>query len=336
MRERAKRVTLKDVADESGLSPAAVSYALRGLQVPVETQQRVRDVAERMGYQVDPVARALASGRTGYVGVLCGSLEDIWQQGVAAALGRELLGSDRHALIVDASNSPELERTLASQLVDQRVDALIVLWVDPGGAHWPEIARRTALVSLGDGIPGAATAAEIVFDNDAGVQAAMEWLAGEGHRRVAVLTPSTRNRADRPAETAVRRVARRLRMSVDLHRTPHDLDGAADVARQLLSAPDAPTALFCLADSLAYGVYLAAGELGLRIPDDVSVLGYDDPTVSRLLTPPLSNYHWPVDTLVTTAVERTVKAIDQDRRFRRTLLTPVAQPRGSVGPPRPG
>jgi LacI family transcriptional regulator len=108
VRERAKRVTLRDVADESGLSMAAVSYALRGLHVPEETQRRVREVAERLGYQVDPIARALASGRTGYVGMLCGSLEDIWQQNVAATLGRALLDTGRHALIVDASNDPEL------------------------------------------------------------------------------------------------------------------------------------------------------------------------------------------------------------------------------------
>jgi LacI family transcriptional regulator len=85
--QRAKRVTLRDVADEAGLSMAAVSYALRGLHVPVDTQQRVRDIADRLGYQVDPIARALASGRTGYVGLLCGSLTDIWQQGIAADIG---------------------------------------------------------------------------------------------------------------------------------------------------------------------------------------------------------------------------------------------------------
>ncbi|MBE7163552.1 MAG: LacI family DNA-binding transcriptional regulator, partial [Williamsia herbipolensis] len=142
MRERPKRVTLRDVADETGLSPAAVSYALRGMQVPVETQERVRAAADRLGYQVDPVARALASGRTGYVGVLCGSLSDIWQQNVAAALGRGLLEENRHALIVDASRNPALEKELANQLVDQRVDALIVLWANPHAAHWSEIADR--------------------------------------------------------------------------------------------------------------------------------------------------------------------------------------------------
>lgn len=334
VRERAKRVTLRDVAQESGLSTAAVSYALRGLHVPVETQHRVQDVADRLGYQVDPIARALASGRTGTVGVLCGSLQDIWQQSVAAALGRELLEHQRHALIVDASNSPELEMQLANQLVDQRVDALIVLWVDPSAKHWPKIARRTVLVSIGDGIPGAATAAEIVFDNDAGVSEALAQLADAGHRRVAVLTPSPRNTPDRPAEVAISRVAADFGMRVTFHMSPHELDGAAAVAAAALDDDDRPTAFFCLADSMAYGVYAAAGKLGLRIPDDVSVLGYDDHPVSRLLAPPLSNFRWPVDSLVTDAVRRTVRALDEDKHSRRALVTPVAQPRGSVGPAR--
>ncbi len=338
MRERPKRVTLRDVADESGLSPAAVSYALRGLQVPLETQERVREVADRLGYQVDPIARALASGRTGYVGVLCGSLSDIWQQNVAAALGRDLLDSGRHALIVDASNRPQLERELATQLVDQRVDALIVLWVDPGAPHWPEIARRTILVSIGDGIAGADTAVEVVFDNEVGIRAALGQLSDAGHRRVAVLTPASRNIPDSPAEVVIRRVSAELGLRISLHLSPYELDGAASVARDVLTGPDTaddrPTAFFCLADAMAYGVYAAAGELGVDIPAEVSVLGYDDDPVSRLLNPPLSNFRWPVDTLVAHTVERTIRAIDEDKRSRRKLLTPVAQPRGSIASPR--
>lgn len=336
MRGRPKRVTLRDVAAESGLSTAAVSYALRGLQVPVETQERVREIADRLGYQADPIARALASGRTGYVGVLCGSLQDGWQQFVAAALGRELLDCDRHALIVDASNSPDLERMLATQLVDQRVDALIVLWVDPSGDHWADIAERTVLVSIGDGLPGAATAAEVVFDNDTGVTEALELLARSGHRRIAVLSPSSDDTPATPAELAVRRVSRKLGLQVSLSTSPHDLDGAAAVAVDALSVAEPPTAFFCLADSMAYGVYAAADRLGLRIPDDVSVLGYDDHPVSRVLSPPLSNFRWPVDDVVSYAVERTVRAIDENKRSRRKLVVPVAQSRGSVASPRDG
>lgn len=336
MRGRPKRVTLRDVAAESGLSPAAVSYALRGLHVPIETQERVQEIADRLGYQVDPIARALASGRTGYVGVLCGSLQDGWQQFVAAALGRELLGCDRHALIVDASNSPDLERMLATQLVDQRVDALIVLWVDPSGDHWPDIAERTVLVSIGDGLPQAATAAEVVFDNDTGVSQALELLARAGHRRIAVLSPSSDDTPATPAELAVRRVSRRLGLQISLYMSPHDLDGAAAVAADALAVAEPPTAFFCLADSMAYGVYAAADQLGLRIPEDVSVLGYDDHPVSRVLSPPLSNFRWPVDDVVRYAVERTVRAIDENRRSRRKLVVPVVQSRGSVGGPARG
>ncbi len=311
-----------------------MSYALRGLHVPVETQERVRDVADRLGYQVDPIARALASGRTGYVGLLCGSLTDLWQQGIAAEIGRALLERDRHALIVDASNDPRLEKELAHQLVDQRVDALIVLNVDPTGDHWPDIADRTVLVSVGDSIPGAATAGEVVFDNAGGVAEALELLAGEGHRRIEVLSPSRASTPDRPADTAVAAVAERRGFDVAVAMCPHDLDAAEAVAYGLLTSDTPPTAVFCLADSMAYGVYAAAQKLGLRIPDDVSVLGFDDHQLSRLLSPPMSSFRWPIDLLVSSVVERTVRALDDGKRSRRKVLTPALQLRGSIAPPR--
>jgi LacI family transcriptional regulator len=310
-----------------------VSYALRGLHVPVQTQERVRDIADRLGYQVDPIARALASGRTGYVGLLCGSLTDMWQQGIAADIGRELLRRDRHALIVDGSNDEALEGTLAVQLVDQRVDALIVLSVEPASAHWKDIADRTVLVSIGDSIPNAATAAELAFDNAGGVAAALDMLAAAGHRSIAVLTPSTPITPDRPAEAAVLRVAEQLGLHTRLYTSPHDLDGAAAVATTAMADDPRPTAFFCLADSMAYGAYRAAKELGLRIPADLSVLGFDDNQVSQLLTPPMSTFRWPVAALVTDAVDWTVRAIDGNKRFRRKTYVPVLQPRGSVGPP---
>ncbi|MTD14267.1 LacI family DNA-binding transcriptional regulator [Nakamurella sp. YIM 132087] len=333
MPARTKRPTLRDIAAETGLSPAAVSYALRGLQVPEATQERVREAAERLGYQVDPIARALASGRSGYVGLLCGSQEDSWQQSVLAALGRELLTAGLGALMVDAINDPELERDLAQRLVDQRVDALIVLPLDPAAPHWAEIARRTVLVSIGDSLPGAATAAEVVFDNVAGVTDALGRLAAAGHRRVAVLSPNAASTPDRPSEAVVHRVAPALGLLEQVRMCPHDLDGATEVAASLLSGPDRPTAVLCLADSFAYGVYQAARDLGLRVPEDVSVLGFDDRPVSRLLSPPLSSYRWPMEEMVEAVVRRTVRAIEEGTRSKRKVLDAQPQMRGSVAPP---
>ena len=98
MSPNTKRVTLREVADAAGLSPAAVSYALRGIQVSEETQVRVRKVAAELGYEAHPIARALASGRTGMVGILGPSLEDLWQQRLVAEAGRVLLAHDRYEI----------------------------------------------------------------------------------------------------------------------------------------------------------------------------------------------------------------------------------------------
>lgn len=334
--QHGKRPTLKDIAAETGLSPAAVSYALRGIQVPPDTQQRVREAAQRLGYEVDPIARALASGRTGTVGVIASSLEDLWQQAIARALGRSLLEAGRHALIVDSAGDPAREEALAKRLVDHRADAIITIPVDPASPHWATIAKRIVLLSIGDGLPGAATAAEVVFDNVVGVTEALRTLALAGHRDVVVLTPGLPSTPDRPAAGIVQRVAPELGLDVRLLPCPHDLDGATAVARKALDGGGAvhrPTAMFCFADSMAYGVYAASNELGLAIPKDVSVLGYDDHPVSRLLTPPLSTFHWDVFVLVESVVERVVAAIETGKRRRRKVLTPEPRPRGSVGPP---
>jgi LacI family transcriptional regulator len=191
-------------------------------------------------------------------------------------------------------------------------------------------------VSIGDALPGAQTAAEVTFDNVRGVTDGLEQLAAAGHRRVAVLTPSDRATPDRPAEQVVSRVAPELGLTATLRTTPHDLDGASAAICELLQHPDPsqrPTGMLCLADSIAFGVYDAARRLGLSVPRDLSVIGYDDLPVSRLLSPPLSTYHWPVADLVDAVVTRTVAAIDDGRTSRRKVLRPQRVERGSVAPP---
>lgn len=330
-----KRVTLRDVADEVDLSVAAVSYALRGLQVPPETQQRVREAAERLGYRADPIARALVSGRTGQVGVVCRSLADPWQQEVAAALGRGLLAADRLALIVDSSNDPFVEERLAGQLLGQRVDAMIVLPTDPSAAHWAQVAEQTVLVAVGDALPGARARAEILFDNRAAVGAALRRLADAGHRRVAVLTPGSPATPDRPVEVIAHQVAAELGLDLTLHSSPHDLAGSRAVALRLLQAVPAPTAFYCLSDSMAYGVYAAARDLGLAVPGEVSVLGSDDNELSALLTPALSGYRWPFEEMVGAVVGATLDALDDGPPTTRRVLRSTPTQGGSVGPPRP-
>jgi len=310
-----------------------VSYALRGLHVPEETQTRVREAAERLGYEANPIARALASGRSDTVGLLCGSLHDSWQQAVAAALVSALPEVGLRAIIVDAGSNPDHQLAEARRLVNQRVDAIIVMPIDPAATDWRDIADATPLVTVGDALPGAAPAAQIVYDNDFGVRDGLVRLARLGHRHIAVLSPNDVHTPDRPAEDVARQVSRELRIRVTLHTSLHDLDSACAVVREALESPDAPTAFFGLADSLAWGVYAATAELGLTIPDDVSVIGYDDTPVSRLLRPALTTYRWPMDELVSAVVGRTTKAIDGRGRSRKLVISPTPVPRDSTATP---
>ena len=334
MAARPRRVTIRDLANDTGLSQAAVSYALRGMRVPEETQVRVREAADRLGYQADPIARALASGRTGTVGLLCESLDDLWQQSVAAALGAALLDTGRSTLIVDVVNDPAIEASEARRLVDQRVDALITIPADPGAEHWREVARLVPVISVGDALPLADTAAEIVFDNDRGVREGITQFAKAGHRKVAFLTPNLDATADRPAEQVVRTLGTELGLDVEVVTTPFSLDAASAVVQDLLRRKARPTAFFCLADSIAHGVYDAAREVGLEIPGDVSVIGYDDRPVSRLLSPPLTTFSWPLDDIVPSVVEHVRSAVENGARGVRVVHVATRKVRGSVGPAR--
>ncbi len=329
-----KRVTIREVADAAGLSPAAVSYALRGMQVSGETQERVRRVAAELGYEANPIARALASGRTGMVGILGPSLEDLWQQRMVAQAGRALLAEDRYALILDAGGDPERQRLLATQLRDQQVDGLIVSPVDPSDGFWAELADSLALVSIGDAVEGAAAAGEVLFDNRKGVRAALEHLCALGHRRIAVLCPPGSPTNDRPAEVFVVSEAKRLGLDVVVVSSGYELERATQVARSVLDGDRPPTAAFCFSDSIAYGVYAAARELGLTIPDELSVIGYDNHPVSAQLSPPLTTFDWNSERLVDEAVTMVLAAIDGRRvRRRRVVIEPTLLERRSTAAP---
>ena len=332
MPQQPKRATIRDVAEATGLSPAAVSYALRGIQTSEETQERVRRAAAELGYKVDRIARALASGRTGTVGLLFGSLEDLWQQLLGVGIGSALLARDHYALLVDAAGDPATgaaarptapgpaggrPHRAAARPVGRAV-------VAAGGEPADRIDRRC---------PAGGAAGEVVFDNRAGVTLALEHLHNLGHRRIGVLTPTQPSTPDRPADIHVTAEAERLGLDVSIISSPPALAAATEVAREVLAKADRPTALFCFADSIAYGAYAAARELGLRIPDEVSVSGYDDHPMSALLTPALTTVDWNIDGIVRAAVRLILAAIESKPYRRRTVQPPQLRERGSTGPP---
>ena len=332
MTERPRRATIKELAERTGLSPAAVSYALRGVQVSAETVERVREAADEIGYRADPIAQALRGGETGTVGLIVGALSDYWNQELVAALQRRLRASERHLLIADAGGDPLRETELALGLVDRRVDGLIAAPIGPIGEGWAQIAAAVPTVAIGEALPEAATAGEIVFDHERGLLQLLGHLASLGHSAVTVLSWALEAAPGRSVERAVVSAADEIGLEVELVPCPYSLDGAHDLACDLLASQPRPSALLCLTDSIAFGVYAACRDLGLSVPEDVSVAGFADHPLSRLVSPPLTSVDWEIEGIAETALEMLLAALEDRSLSVRTILQAQLRARASTGP----
>jgi DNA-binding LacI/PurR family transcriptional regulator len=328
-----RRATIRELAEYTGLSPAAVSYALRGMHVSAETEERVRAAAEELGYEADPIARALRGGATAVVGLLVGSLADFWNQELVRAVERELHTAERSTLVADADGEPDRELDLAGRLVDHRVDGLIVLPVGPPSDGWEPIAEEVPTVTIGDALPGVMAVGEVVFDNNRGVEDTLRHLSSLGHERVAVLSWAVETSPGGPAERAVEEVAAALGLDCRIVPCAYSLNGSRPLALELLTGEDRPTAILCMSDSIAYGVYAACTELDLSIPGDVAVAGFGDHPMSGLLSPPLTSTIWDVEQVAQRATSFLLEAIAADgpQDTLREVVAPVLVGRASTG-----
>jgi LacI family transcriptional regulator len=170
----------------------------------------------------------------------------------------------------------------------------------------------------------------VLFDNRAGVTLALEHLHRLGHRRLAVLTTTDASTPDRPADVHVTSEAKRLRLDVTITPSAHGLVEASIVAQAVMCRQPRPTAVFCFSDSIAYGAYAAAKELGLRIPEDISVCGYDNHPLSGLLSPPLTSVDWDTNGIIRDAVRLVLAAADGSHRRKRIVKMPTLMPRAST------
>ena len=189
---------------------------------------------------------------------------------------RELYEATRSTLVADADGEPGRELELARRLVDHRVDGLVVVPIGPASGGWESIAREVATVTIGDALPGVSAAGVVVFDNERGVRESLEHLSGLGHRRITVLSWAVESSPERKAERAVAASAAALGLDCSVVACAYSLNGSRPLALELLDSDERPTAVLCLSDSIAYGVYAACAGLGLSIPGDVAVAGFGD------------------------------------------------------------
>ena len=323
-----KKATILDVARAAGVSKSAVSLALRGDPgLAEETRTAIVATAQDLGYRQNRWARSLVQGRTGMIGVLLTDLSNDYQTEIVHGIEDAAEEAGLEVLLSHGRRDPAvLERRLA-QLGDLGVDGVVVMSAMLPVAVLEQAAARQPLVVVArvDGLP--AGIGSVANHDEVGARLAVEHLLGLGHRRIAHLTMSPRAAAcARRAAYESTMVAAGLADSVWVEQ---EWDGGVQRLSAAVGEPDGPTAVFASNDRGAAAVLGAVLDRGLRVPEDVSVVGYDNTALAQSLRPALTSVDQPRPTMGRLAMAQLADLMARGGA-RHEVVEPELVTRGSV------
>jgi len=337
MSRSARRPRLEDVAERVGMSPASVSMVLSNAPGPsAATRERVLEAAAELGYRPDRTASLLARRRTHLVGVLM-ELGSAFHAELAADLHEAAEGRG-YDVVLSAVTRTRDERRAIETLVDFRCEALVLLGPVAPAAQLADLGRQLPVVVIGRRVT--ASGVDVVRSADAdGVGQAVDHLAGLGHRAIAYVDggrgPIAADRR-RGYRTAMRR--HRLGGHLQVIGGDHTEAAGTRAAQALLEAGrPLPTAVVAFNDHCALGLLDAFSRAGVGVPADVSVVGYDDSSLSRLAHVNLTTVSQDARRQAEHAVAAAVGRLDHGRSAAgEVVLAPHLVVRGTTGPPVPG
>jgi LacI family transcriptional regulator len=313
MKRSLKAVTIRDVASKAGVSVTTVSRVVNYKDdVSEETTKKVLAVVEELGYASSLAARGMRSHRTNVIGLIIPEVASYYCQEILRGVNQAIAMLDKALIVytsgvIDRENIANHERSYVTLLNGSITDGAIV--VTPTATRF---ITQAPLVII-DPNNEAPDYPSIIATNQEGALAAMKYLTGLGHRRIGYITGrmelvSSNLRLQGYKDGLA---AAGISLSEDsIEIGDYTTETAAVCARKLLSRPDRPTAIFAANDMSAMGVYQAARELGLHIPGDLSVMGFDNLHEAAYLDPPLTTIDQFIEKMGTLATEMLVKLME--------------------------
>jgi LacI family transcriptional regulator len=295
-KDSTQTVTLEMVAKESGVSPSTVSRILNGTATVSEEKKKSVDAAiHKLGFVPNPVARGLAGGRTLSIGVVTQALDSPFYGAALRGIEDELDPAGYSPLFVSAHWDQTSEVRCIDILRSRRVDGLILLNGRMTDNALKNIAKNLPVVVTGRQLKGPGLFA-LQFDNFSGAFQATQHLIQLGHRRIAFIAgdPEHPDATERfkGYTSALKAANIALDPNLVVPGQYHEISGLLAVDR-LLASRHQFTAIFAANDQMAFGAALSLHRHSLRIPDDVSLMGFDDLANSLYCVPPLSTVHQP-------------------------------------------
>jgi LacI family transcriptional regulator, galactose operon repressor len=339
---RARRsVTLRDVAELAGVHVSTASRALDSTgpsRIGSDTAEKVRSAAAELGYSRDLLASGLKRGMTKSVGVVIANHDNPYNVGVIRGVTRVLEADDFVPLVAETGESRERFERLLRHLVGRRVDAVITaaIHLDGGEMLARLLGDEVPVVLAGRGLPGDEYAS-VLHDDLAGASLVGEHLLSLGHRRVAQLIGPDDiepfvHRATGFSAAIAAGGGEEISGPGPASVTPAFEEGRRMMSG-LLELPVRPTAVFVPSDVMAVGALDAINAAGLRCPEDISVVGYNNVGMSRFVSPPLTTVEMPAEELGAEAARMALAAIEDSRAPRRRVELPARLVvRRSTGP----
>jgi DNA-binding LacI/PurR family transcriptional regulator len=326
-------VTQHDVAVRAGVSRPLVSLVMRNSpHVSEQKREAVLRAASELGYRLNAHAAQLASRRSMNLGFILAEVENpIFLQVLKSA--EDMAESQGYAVLLSASSlDAAVERSAVDRLLGHRVDGIVLVGTRLPSREVQELAGTLPVVTVSRRIAGVDA---VSVDDRAGAEAGVQHLLDLGHRRVAHIDggsgPGARLRR-RGYEEVMTRCG--LAGYVEVVRGDYTEPGGVTAAERLLSRSGPPTAIFTANDLMALGVMGVARRLGLRIPDDLSVVGFDNSPMSAFDYIGLTSVVQAPDELGADAVSSLIRRIQDPREpIRTTLVSPTLCVRGTTAPP---
>jgi LacI family transcriptional regulator len=333
-----RTVKLADVARLARVSPATVSRALmRPDKVKPATAARIRQAVQALGYVAHGAARALASRRTRTIGAVIPTLNNAIFANTVHALQKALDEAGYTLLLASHEFDAEVEARVTRTLIERGVDALVLL----GTSHHPSVFRmidthQVPYVLTWALDPGARHPC-IGFDNRVAAIRVTRHLLDLGHREFAMIAGiAAGNERARERVEGVREALAGRGLALGpgrLVEKPYALGGGRDGMRELLQATPRPTAVICGNDVLAIGALAECHALGLAVPGEISLTGFDDMEIAAAVSPGLTTVHFPTAELGAYAAQHLIARLAGESFESRVELPVELVVRGSTAPP---
>jgi LacI family transcriptional regulator len=334
-----KPVTVKDVARAANVSPATAARALNGYgYVGSAAAERVSEAAQRLGYRGNRVAQALRKGQLPIIGFVSGDIQNPFFARIAHGVDVALRRGGHNLLFASSEEDADQERGLVGSLRALNVCGLIVATASGDDfSHLEHLLEEGFPLVLVDRAPPNFACDSVLVDNEGGIGEAVDALVRQGHHRIALLRDESRIITARERRAGYIGALQRHGISLDdrlVAMSKSNVGCAMDATTRLFGNSEPPTAIVTVDSIMTTGVVLALRSLGLSIPHDVSLIGFDDFDMASFTEPPISVVSQPVDQIGPAAVEMLMDRIHGSTEPPRCVRFPtVLIERGSVATP---